>query len=526
MVGVPGKSQGCLTCRRRKIGCDLSKPNCQRCTKSGRVCEGYARYPTFLNTTLEGRQKRFRLEEAKPRSSVNTTISSTSSSTALNTTSNQIDTDSSDETSTSDATRLTLFRQTSNSDLRDDQLIACFYNNFIPKGVLARDLSPALWLQQILLSGAGSPAMRSSLKALAMTRLGWLNGDRALCARGRGQYGIALTHLQKALYDKTLAWQDETLAAAYCLSIYELFEATDGSIKGWNSHVSGVGHLIQLRGPNHYCTPLARAVLHSFSSASMIQSVQFRKKAFLDSQEWRSKPWKHNAKDIYQRLLEYGFEFGTLSEEADNSRLREGELDLQHSISYPQRYSALNKRMDIWFQDFLAESPSPLFWLSSEDGSGAPESAHYNPFIFPSLRLATITLCYWALKLVISGVTASICGALLSKHPALKNNAPDAFANPQERENLLQLLRQCSKAYNVKLATNIMRTMAYILSDSMGLIGAQQGLFPLRVALSVLRQYPGEELWWCQAIYQQLDKRKGLRYATHIAKTDGKYAKD
>ncbi|GMG18177.1 unnamed protein product [[Candida] boidinii] len=32
---------GCYTCRRRKIGCDLGRPSCNRCLKSGFICEGY-----------------------------------------------------------------------------------------------------------------------------------------------------------------------------------------------------------------------------------------------------------------------------------------------------------------------------------------------------------------------------------------------------------------------------------------------------------------------------------------------------
>lgn len=32
---------GCYTCRRRKIACDLGRPSCMKCKKSGFVCEGY-----------------------------------------------------------------------------------------------------------------------------------------------------------------------------------------------------------------------------------------------------------------------------------------------------------------------------------------------------------------------------------------------------------------------------------------------------------------------------------------------------
>lgn len=58
----------------------------------------------------------------------------------------------------------------------------------------------------------------------------------------------------------------------------------------------------------------------------------------------------------------------------------------------------------------------------------------------------------------------------------------------------------------------------------MGLMGAQKSLFALRTALFVLQRHPGQELKWCQAMYQELDGKKGLRYAREIAKLEGKHS--
>lgn len=49
MVGVAGKSKGCLTCRKRKIQCDLKRPACDQCQRTRRVCEGYAKPTIFIN---------------------------------------------------------------------------------------------------------------------------------------------------------------------------------------------------------------------------------------------------------------------------------------------------------------------------------------------------------------------------------------------------------------------------------------------------------------------------------------------
>ncbi|KAM0327486.1 hypothetical protein ACHAQA_005774 [Verticillium albo-atrum] len=51
MVGVPGRSKGCNTCRRRKKGCDQQRPVCGQCLKAGVECTGYDRQRVFINAS-------------------------------------------------------------------------------------------------------------------------------------------------------------------------------------------------------------------------------------------------------------------------------------------------------------------------------------------------------------------------------------------------------------------------------------------------------------------------------------------
>lgn len=41
MVNPGHASKGCISCKLRKVRCDLSRPFCQRCRDSGRVCLGF-----------------------------------------------------------------------------------------------------------------------------------------------------------------------------------------------------------------------------------------------------------------------------------------------------------------------------------------------------------------------------------------------------------------------------------------------------------------------------------------------------
>lgn len=51
MVGIAGKSQACLNCKRRRVKCGFERPRCLRCMKAGLPCQGYYRQAIFINRT-------------------------------------------------------------------------------------------------------------------------------------------------------------------------------------------------------------------------------------------------------------------------------------------------------------------------------------------------------------------------------------------------------------------------------------------------------------------------------------------
>jgi len=57
MVGVPGRSKGCSTCRKRKKGCDRKRPTCTQCFAAGLECGGYEREAVFLNHNQDTKAK-------------------------------------------------------------------------------------------------------------------------------------------------------------------------------------------------------------------------------------------------------------------------------------------------------------------------------------------------------------------------------------------------------------------------------------------------------------------------------------
>lgn len=259
--------------------------------------------------------------------------------------------------------------------------------------------------------------------------------------------------------------------------------------------------------------------------------MQYRRSSFLNNPEWQNVPWQNSPKDVYQKLYDRGFALAAVLLEIDNVGTLGADTSIAILSKFLHRLSERDADLDAWYMEIIEESPSPLYWLAqtsttSSNARGSRmneglEQQPHAPFAFHTLRLACITVTYWALRIMLSNTIALTCGAILHTNTADRATASQGFGIFTMAE---QLGTANASPYRLELATNIMRAMPYCLNDSMGLLGAQKSLFALRTALFSLRRHPGEELKWCQAVYQELDGRKGLRYAREIAQLDGKWS--
>lgn len=180
------------------------------------MCEGYARYPVFLNRTIEGPQRRHGLEEAK-------TPFAQVGQGPVETPTMQSNVDF--QRGLVEARRANdnrMLVQSDPSSIFDQQIVATFWAKYLPSDPSARGRQPCLWLEQVLALPSPSEPLQLSLKALAMTRLGFVNRDEALVLQGNQYYGRALQAVQKSLWNERSMRDDEIFAAGYVLSVYEV----------------------------------------------------------------------------------------------------------------------------------------------------------------------------------------------------------------------------------------------------------------------------------------------------------------
>lgn len=485
MVGIPGSSKGCTTCKRRKVRCDLKTPYCARCTKTGRKCEGYVKNWRQSITQTPVKQ-----------------IADT---------------------------RITF--QPSGANAFNNQIMSLFWERYIPStDESVPDGSPCGWLQHAI-SSPGPPdtdVLQLSLKALAVTRLARMNQDDRLALQGQSCYVRALQQLQKALRSDHAVARDETFAAGYVLALHELFESESlvTPMEAWRKHVTGLEALVSLRGPQKHRSPFGRALLEEFRASLMITCLQDRRTSVLATAKWLARDWDETSNSLHPSIYDKGLTLASLLEEIDNANL--SSANDSTLFYFLQRCLGMDTDLDIWYEEFTIRTPSASYWptpsIIRSDSPGSTLGPKGQPRLsFTNLSIAGTTITFWALKIIISTTIATACSTILSSNSRRQSVASfdtvetisagtddvadnsDPASSPDE---LTAKAQRLSNQYNFGqrkgFATLVVRSMPYCLNFNMGLLGPQRAFFALRTALSMLRSNPSPEQKWVQSNHKKL----------------------
>lgn len=276
MVGVPGRSKGCTTCKKRKVRCDEAKPVCNRCKNAFMLCEGYSSPPTvFVNET-----KRF-VKWEPPGEQVQD-LRTSHGSLALGgpiafmmefpyrqqDTSEFDDFDGSSDSSASSFVVLDTARSSTSPPssppsqlglgaFRENIWVSYLADNLFPGGGYASDS----WIISFIAADTTTVAYPTAccLGAVMFARSRQESITTADMRAGALYYGKALHQLNSNLQHPDLCMAPANLAASLLLGVYELAMFKDGS--GWLQHAGGVSRLIEMRGPESHKTEPARTYL-------------------------------------------------------------------------------------------------------------------------------------------------------------------------------------------------------------------------------------------------------------------------
>ncbi|OJJ42013.1 hypothetical protein ASPZODRAFT_78007 [Penicilliopsis zonata CBS 506.65] len=480
MVGVPGRSKGCKTCKRRKIKCDLQEPQCGQCSKGGRHCERSQKEIAFIHRTPQGllRKGQELCREPAPW----------------------------DTRRTGNRARAThMPPQVNPAAIYLDGMLSTFLGAFLPSSSILPltdpyhiPKPPTLWMNIAISLPRHSPVLSVALQALCMTKIAQTHGDTALLMQGMAMHGRALRALQNAIHNTSTALTDETLAAMRVLGIYEFHEGTMGSVVGWTSHEEGMEQLLRLRGfsASQYESELSLALLAGARKSAMIRGLQFLKGTFFGEERWCVEPWGSRPKDYIQQLCDIGLRLPCILEELHTKP------GLHIDLTW-QRCQQLDNRLNAWHAHILTLFPTVPYWeqpaeriARSTDIAPSPFST---AFTFFDLRAADALAFFWALRI---HVHAALRGLSLS------GAAPRGSA-PEEHEAIIEAC-----------ACNIARSVLYFTQLKSGFLGVHSMIFPLKTALSAFRQMGWETEWeWCRGVLLTM-KSRGIRYPSDIVEAE------
>jgi Fungal specific transcription factor domain/Fungal Zn(2)-Cys(6) binuclear cluster domain len=332
MVGVAGKSKGCHTCRKRKKGCDLARPVCGQCSKSGKICGGYQKDLTFIYHKIPGRNQQPSPEPKKhPWQATSQLEGDTSSSTFSDenpSLSSSMSSPSPTASTYDDWQRSSALVQQRSSSSSCLQVLSpsltltaltalhtsLFNSCFLPRDYITTPESVGLFGHAANWTRLIPPLLNNDLSlqlgylAVSSSRIGHNNHDENLLAASKVFYGKALREMQRAISDPQRRYREETLLACSTLSIYEMFEAhTSAAMRvgsapnGWLLHAAAVSRLLEARGPQNYTTDKGHSVFLHARVPIIIRASTARRRCFLSEPQWLTVPWKNPIQRICSR---------------------------------------------------------------------------------------------------------------------------------------------------------------------------------------------------------------------------------
>ncbi|KAH8891986.1 hypothetical protein GQ53DRAFT_841306 [Thozetella sp. PMI_491] len=288
MVGVPGRSKACNTCRKRKKSCDHKRPSCSQCRKSGLDCGGYERPRVFVNTYCSSPQPGAEAQ-AQPASQP-APLSQSLSRSALET-----------------------------------AHLAQYWEAYLPDPALPANtvkLSNRAWVSTVHQFYTAESVLKYALLGSSMTGVGRRTGERWMVEEGMRWHSRAVSEMAARLRNSKTSWDDPLLAAARVLCLHQVLYGDEGlraadQAAAWQRLALGEMALILTRPPESYAAENSHQLFVEARLHIAILGISIRKRTPLSKPQWKTRPWSHRQKTAKDRLVDVIAELPALLESED-----------------------------------------------------------------------------------------------------------------------------------------------------------------------------------------------------------------
>ncbi|KAK4449056.1 hypothetical protein QBC34DRAFT_97714 [Podospora aff. communis PSN243] len=307
MVGVPGRSKGCNSCRRRKKGCDLGRPRCARCLQAGIECDGYERERIFIHTNP------------------NSTTTVTKSKATLLPTATVAEGGSDESPSSSLPLEVAVSASLTRSAHRVN-IIATLWNLRCTAEHTC-ELATVLWIAKIQDKPIflQSPCLQKSILAVCLASIGKQRQTEWMVKEGLQLYGSAVKTLSKALgrLPPSTPPPDSMLVTTRVLAMHEIISgcAIQGDphmqVSHWPMHKMGELALLTARSPDSFVESPSHEMFVDARFMCTIAAVTVRRATVLSRSDWKTIPWSKAAKSSRDFLVDILVDIPGLLEQLD-----------------------------------------------------------------------------------------------------------------------------------------------------------------------------------------------------------------
>ncbi|KAF9695480.1 hypothetical protein EKO04_006615 [Ascochyta lentis] len=435
MVGVPGRSKGCVTCRKRKKGCDSKHPACSQCLERNIECGGYDLNRVFITSKYVHSTPPISPPPMPRRDSMMDLVAITASTYHV----------------------ISPSLERSAFSVKGMEAVFELFPTHKDAGgalQLANQFSGMLATLSVQ-----EEALRQTISAVGLVALGKGSNDQVLQRKGRTLYGKALQEMALALHNPRRRTIEALLATTMLMGLYEILYGADGEnltqARNWMSHAQGELALIVSRGPEAFTTDTAHLMFTFARYNSAISGVRSRKPAVFNEKQWKMIPWRGRVKPPSDAIIDILLEIPEILSELDyiDSLSPDDERFDCLRLKTTSKCWTAHCQLDTWFKNnsheiYTADTEAPV------------------PIEFTNLGIASLSLRYWA--------TATLLYQSLDR--ALRYSLHD------------NLSPYVNRPHGRPFGRLIVRSVPWLFRRENGVAGASAVSFPLGVALMCLRQ--------------------------------------
>ncbi|CCT74270.1 uncharacterized protein FFUJ_10316 [Fusarium fujikuroi IMI 58289] len=301
MVGVPGRSKACVTCRRRRKGCDKKVPFCGQCLTLGIPCEGYERQQIWLITEGSTQKSYTKSPSRSPSSSPSSTSGS-----------------------------VVILHDSLTRTARAQKFTGLFWSDYLSGGsgysLKASGITSTKWMKLYEALSEVEASLQYVAMALSTATLGATNNDIQLMNKSQQAYGLAMQQMATSFISPSRN-KDGILASIQLMRVYEQLFGTGISaaqknspvsqIKGFRKHIDGETALILSRGPEDSWSAMGKQLLAD-GRLTLINAYISRRKRSPYNNGWKqSQLWRSVTNSPLNQLIDILVEVPALLEDLD-----------------------------------------------------------------------------------------------------------------------------------------------------------------------------------------------------------------